>query len=113
MQYLDMLDGIEARFEELTRQMTDPEIISDNDAYRKTAKQQSELGEVVEKYREWKKVHGDLEGARLMLSEPDPEIQIMAREDVDRLEPEIDRLETDLRFLLLPKDPNDEKNVIL
>src|SRR3954451_19818238 len=109
MQYLDKLEGIEARFEELTRQMTDPEIISDNDAYRKTAKQQSELGEVVEKYREWKKVHGDLEGARLMLSEPDPELQVMAREDVERLEPELEQLEKDLKVLLLPRDPNDEK----
>jgi len=113
MQYLDMLEGIEARFDELTRQMTDPEIISDNDAYRKTAKQHSELGEVVEKYREWKKVHGDLEGARLMLSEPDPELQVMAREDVERLEPELEQLEKDLKVLLLPRDPNDEKNVIL
>ena len=67
MQYQEKLDGIEARFEDLTRQMADPELISDNDRYRKTAKQQSELGEVVAKYREWKKVNADLEGARQML----------------------------------------------
>ncbi|MBC8166168.1 MAG: PCRF domain-containing protein, partial [Bryobacteraceae bacterium] len=56
MQYQDKLQGIEARFEELTAQMADPEIISQNETYTKTARQQSELGEVVQKYREWKKV---------------------------------------------------------
>jgi peptide chain release factor 1 len=113
MQYLQKLDGIEAHFEELTRQMTDPSIINDNDSYRKVAKQQSDLQDVVAKYREWKKVHNDLEGARLMLVETDPEIQEMAREDVVRLEPEIHKIEDELKLLLLPKDPNDEKNVIL
>jgi peptide chain release factor 1 len=113
MQYLDKLDGIEARFEDLTRQMADPEIIGDPDAYRKTAKQQSELSEVVSKYREWKKVWADVEGARSMLGEPDADLAEMAREDVERLEPELERIEADLKILMLPKDPNDEKNVVL
>ena len=101
------------RFEELTRQMADPEIISDTDKYWKIAKQQSELGEVVAKYREWKKVHADLEGARPMLQETDAELRQMAADDVERLEPELARLENELKILLLPKDPNDEKNVVL
>ena len=113
MQYLEKLDGIEARFEELTRQMADPDIINDNDKYRKTAKQQSELNEVVDKYREWKKVSGDLEGARLMLEESDAELRQMAEDDVQRLEPELARIEQELKILLLPKDPNDEKNVVV
>jgi peptide chain release factor 1 len=113
MQYLDRLDGIEARFEELTRQMADPQIINDNDRYRKTAKQQSDLNEVVAKYREWKKVNSDLEGARLMLEESDAELREMAADDVQRLEPELERIERELKILLLPKDPNDEKNVVL
>jgi peptide chain release factor 1 len=113
MQYLEKLDGIEARFEDLTRQMTDPEIINDNDRYRKTAKQQSDLNEVVGKYRQWKKVSADLEGARLMLEESDAELRQMAEDDVQRLEPELQRIEQELRILLLPKDPNDEKNVVL
>jgi peptide chain release factor 1 len=113
MQYLEKLDGIEARFEELTGQMADPEVLSDPDAYRKTAKQQSELGEVVAKYREWKKVHADLEGARLMLHEPEEELAAMAQEDVERLEPQLEQLEKELKILLLPSDPNDEKNVVL
>ena len=93
MQYLDKLDGTEARFEELTRQMADPEIISDPELYRKTAKQQSELEEIVAKYREWKKVSADLDGARMMLSESDPDLAEMAREDVELLEPVLDKLE--------------------
>jgi peptide chain release factor 1 len=113
MQYQEKLDGIEARFEDLTRQMADPELISDNDRYRKTAKQQSELGEVVAKYRDWKKVHADLEGARQMLQEPDPELQQMAAADVEQLEPQLVRIEDELKILLLPKDPLDEKNVVL
>jgi peptide chain release factor 1 len=113
MQYLQKLDGIETRFEELTRQMADPDIISDPEQYRRTAKQQSELTEVVSKFREWKKAFNDLDGARQMTAETDPELQEMAREDVQRLEPEVERLENELKILLLPKDPNDEKDVIL
>src|SRR3979411_2088588 len=113
MQYVQRLDGMEARFEDLTRQMADPQIINDNDTYRKVSKQQSELGEVVTKYREWKKFHDDLEGARQMLAENDPEIQSMAREDIQRVQPEMARIKNEIKLLLLPTDPNDEKNVIL
>jgi peptide chain release factor 1 len=113
MQYTDKLDGLEARFEDLTRQMADPEIISDTDRYRKTAKQQSELGEIVGKYREWKKVASDLEGVRAMLGETDTELRQMAQEDVERLEPAQVRLEEELKVLMLPKDPNDEKNIVM
>jgi peptide chain release factor 1 len=113
MQYLDKLADIEQRFEDLTRQMADPEVIGDNEIYRKTARQQSELQEIVEKYREWKKVHSDLEGARQMLAEDDVDLQDMAREDVERLEPVVVELEKELKVLLLPRDPNDEKNVII
>jgi peptide chain release factor 1 len=113
MQYQEKLDGIESRFEELTRQMAEPDLISDNDRYRKVAKQQSELGDVVAKYREWKKVRADLEGARQMLTEADEELQQMAAADVEKLEPELEKIENDLKILLLPKDPNDEKNVVL
>ncbi len=113
MQYQEKLDGIEARFESLERQMADPALISDQEAYRKTAKACRDLEEVVTKYREWKKVSGDLEGARLMLDEDDAGLRQMAAEDVERLEPLLIRLEEDLKILLLPKDPLDEKNVVL
>src|SRR5215210_4706049 len=113
MQYRDKLDGLEARFEELTRQMTDPEIISDNDRYRKITKQQSDIGDAVAKYREWKRVNAELEGARPMLNEADDELRQMAADDIARLEPELERIDQELKVLLLPKDPNDEKNVVL
>jgi len=113
MQYLQRLDGIETRFEDLTRQMTDPEVINDNATYRKVSKQQSELGEIVAKYRDWKKAHADADGARQMLQENDAELQEMAREDIARLEPELTKIEEEIKLLLLPKDPNDEKNIIL
>jgi peptide chain release factor 1 len=113
MQYLNKLADIEQRFEDLTRQMADPEVIGDSETYRKTARQQSELQEVVEKYREWKKVSGDLAGARQMLAEPDPDIQEMARADVEALEPRLQVLESELKLLLLPRYPNDDKNVVL
>ncbi|MCC6590105.1 MAG: peptide chain release factor 1 [Bryobacterales bacterium] len=113
MHYRQRLDEAEQRFEELTRQMADPDIINNPEQYRKTAKAHNDLEEIVSKYREWKKVDADLEGARLMLEEPDPEIKAMAEEDITRLEPERERLEQDLKILLLPKDPNDEKDIVL
>ena len=113
MQFLQRLDETESRFEDLTRQMADPEIIGNSEVYRKTAKTRNDLAELVERYREWKKAHSDLEGARLMLNETDLELRAMAAEDVARLEPELIRLEDALKVLLLPKDPNDDKDVIL
>jgi peptide chain release factor 1 len=113
MQYQEKLDGIESRFEELTRQMADPAVIYDSEQYRKVTKAHSELSEVVAKYREWKKVHGDLAEARGMLDETEPELKQMAEDEVARLEPVEQRIEEELKILLLPKDPNDEKNVVL
>ncbi len=113
MQFLQRLDETEARFDDLTRQMADPDIIGNADVYRKTAKSRNDLSELVEKYREWKKSHGDLEGARAMLNETDAELRAMAAEDVARLEPEVQKIEEELKILLLPKDPNDDKDVLL
>jgi peptide chain release factor 1 len=71
------------------------------------------LAEVVSKYREWKETNQHLEEARPMLTETDPELRAMAQEEVTKLEPHLARLEEELKFLLLPKDPHDEKNVVL
>jgi peptide chain release factor 1 len=113
MKYLKKLEEIEERFEALTRQMADPAVINDPPLYRKTAKTRAELEPVMLKFREWKKVSADLEGARQMLAEPDEELRAMAKEDIARLEPELERIEEELKVLLLPNDPNDEKNVVL
>src|SRR6185437_5515868 len=113
MEYTQRLDEIERRFDSLTQQMADPAIINDSDTYRKTAKSQSELEEVVARYREYKQVSRNLEEGRSMLNETDPELRQMAIDEVARLEPELARIEEQLKILLLPKDPNDEKNIVL
>ena len=113
MEFIGRLDQIEVRFEELTRQMADPAIISDAEQYRKITKAHSELSDVVAKYREWKEASSQLAQARAMLSDADTEMQQMAQEEIVRFEPAIAEIEQELKFLLLPKDPNDEKNVVL
>jgi peptide chain release factor 1 len=107
------LDEIENRFEKLTEELADPVVINNAERYRKTAKEHNELSEIVTEYREWKKVDAELTGARQMLSEPDAELRSMAEEDIARLEPELERREQALKLLLIPKDPNDEKNAVL
>jgi peptide chain release factor 1 len=113
MQYRQKLDEMDRRFEELTALMADPSVISDSAQYRKVTKEQSELTEPVTKYREWKTAQRNLEEARPMLQESDPELRAMAQEEIARLEPEMARLEDEIKILFLPKDPNDEKNVVL
>ena len=113
MQYSDKLDNLEKRYEELSAQMADPAIISDNELYRKTAKAQRDMEEVVAKYREYKATAENLKQAQGMLQESDPEIRAMAQEEVAAMEPQLVSLEDELKFLLLPKDPNDDKNCVL
>jgi peptide chain release factor 1 len=113
MQFAQKLDQLEKRFEELTQQMADPAVISDSDQYRKVTKAQSELSDVVAKYREWKKAADSVSQARAMLDEKDSELRAMAQDEVAQIEPELAKIEDQLKFLLLPKDPLDEKNVVL
>jgi len=113
MQYSERLDDIEKRFEALTRQMADPAVIADSDTYRKTAKARSELEESVNKYRDYKQAKHNYDEGQQMLHDPDPELRQMATDEVNRLGPELTRIEEELKVLLLPKDPLDEKNVVL
>jgi peptide chain release factor 1 len=113
MQYSQKLDDIENRFEDMTRQMADPAVIADGENYRKVAKARSELEPIVAKYREYKQAKHNYDEARLMLEDSDPDLRQMANDEVVRLEPEIAQIEEDLKVLLLPKDPLDEKNVVL
>jgi peptide chain release factor 1 len=113
MQYKNRLDEAESRYAELTDRMADPSVISDAEQYRKTAKAQSELSELVSKYRDWKKTEQELRDARVMLTESDPDLRDMAELEVARLEPCLAEIEQELQLLLLPKDPNDEKDVVL
>jgi peptide chain release factor 1 len=113
MQFLQKLEQIERRYEDLSRQMADPALIADADQYRKVAKSASELSEIVTRYREWKKADDSLSQARPMLTDRDPEMRAMAAEEVAELEPLLLRIEEQLKVLLLPRDPLDEKNVVL
>jgi peptide chain release factor 1 len=113
MHLASKLDQLEKRFDELTQQMADPAVISDSDLYRKVTKAQSELSDIVAKYREWKKVEDSLSQARPMLRDSDPDLRAMAEMEVTELEPQKVQIEEDLKILLLPKDPNDDKNVVL
>ena len=113
MDYQKKLDDIERKFEDLTAQMADPAVIGDSALYRKVSKQQSDMSEMVGKYREWKNANKNLQEARQMLSETDPDLRVMAQDEIARLEPELARYEEELKVLMLPKDPNDEKNVVL
>jgi peptide chain release factor 1 len=113
MEFAGRLDQIEVRFEDVTRQLADPALIADAEQYLKAAKAHSELSEVVSKYREWKHVSSALEQARGMMSDSDPELREMATAEIVGMEPRLSQIEEELKVLLLPKDPNDEKNVVL
>jgi peptide chain release factor 1 len=113
MQYQQRLDDIERRFDELNAQMADAAVISDAAQYRKITKAHSELADIVAKYREWKAASGNLQQARAMLQEADADLRAMAQDEVAKLEPATARIEEELKILLLPRDPNDEKNVVL
>jgi peptide chain release factor 1 len=113
MQFSQRLNDMEARFDAVTRQMADPAVIADGDAYRKIAKTRSELEDVVAKYQDYKQAKHNYDEARSMMEDPDAELRQMASDEIARLEPELIRIEEDLKVLLLPKDPLDEKNIVL
>jgi peptide chain release factor 1 len=111
---LEKLDQLEKNYEELTRQVSSPEMMSDMKAYGKLMKQHSDLGEIVSKYREVKRLKEELAGAKeLANAADDDEMREMAWAEVQEIEAQLPAAEEALKFLLLPKDPNDEKNVIL
>ncbi len=110
----DRLDQIEARYEELTQALASPEIASDSARYQKTAKAHSEVSSIVEKYREFKDLkRGIAESKAVLADEKDPDMRAYAQEELDKLEARVGGVEEELKVLLLPKDPNDEKDVIL
>src|SRR5207237_608845 len=110
----ERLDQIEARYEELTAALASPEVIGDSSKYQKTAKAHSEIAPMVEKYREYKDLtRGIAESKAVLADEKDPEMRAYAQEELDKLEGRVGGVEDELKVLLLPKDPNDEKEVIL
>jgi peptide chain release factor 1 len=111
---LDKLEQIEARYEALTEELSRPEVYSDPANYAKLNKQHRSMGEMVAKYREWKQLKAELSGAKELLDlSDDEEMREMARVEVESLQSRASQIEEALRFLLIPSDPNDEKNVIV
>jgi len=112
---LEKLKSVEQTFHELTRRLGDPDTTKNPDEYQKIAKSRSSLEEVVNTYEIWKTAQDELLGARQVLKEAnsDPELQEMAALEVNELVEKLEYLESRLKVLLLPRDPNDDKNIML
>lgn len=112
---LEKLKSVELTFNELNRKLADPDIASAPQEYQRVAKARSSLEEVVNTYEVWKETQDELVGAKQVLKEAngDPELQEMASLEVRELDDKLDELENRLKILLLPRDPNDEKNIML
>ncbi len=109
----DRLDQIVTRYEDLGAQLASTELIADQQRYQKTAKQHRDLESVVEAFRRYRSISDGIAEARTMLAEEDPEMRLMAEEELAQLESKLPGAEEELKLLLLPKDPNDEKNVVV
>ncbi|HEX4999538.1 MAG TPA: peptide chain release factor 1 [Terriglobia bacterium] len=112
---IDRLDSVEARYEELNQTLADPAVVADSKRYQKTAKMHSDLGEIVSRYREFKELERRLIETETMLrdAQTDPEMKAMVEEELAGLTEKRSREIEALKIMLLPKDPNDERNVIL
>ena len=109
----DRLDQLVARYEDLGLQLSDPKIVNDQENYRKVAKQHRDMQPTVEKFREYCKLRDAIADAKAMLTESDADMREMAQAELDTLQPQLATTEAELKVLLLPKDPNDDKNIVL
>ena len=109
----DKLIGVEERFIDIEKQLADPEVVQNREAYQKYVIEHAELNKIVTAYRRYKQTRDDLEESHELLKDSDPEIKDLAREEINRLNLDKAEIEEELKTLLLPKDPNDEKNVIV
>jgi len=115
MHFLPKLEQIEKRYESLTADLSDPRVLGDPSAYQRAAKAHAELQEIVDSYRDWKEIQKALVGTKNLLEESssDSEMRALAQEELAELEKRQEAVESQLKLLLLPKDPNDEKNSVL
>ena len=107
---LQKLEDVEKRFVEIEKQISNPEIIAQTSKWQKLMKEHSNLIDIVEKYRQYKKVLSDLESAKEMLQ--DKELKEIAEIEIEELKEKLPKIEEELKFLLIPKDPDDDKNII-
>jgi peptide chain release factor 1 len=109
----ERIKEIEKRYDELEQELGRPEIIRDQKTYRKYAKEHSLLMPIINTFREYQSVSEEIDNSKSLLDDADPEMRKLAREEIETLRSDLIRLEKELKLLLLPKDPNDEKNIIL
>jgi len=110
----EKLDQLDSRYQEMTQELSSPEVIADSARFQKLAKQHADLEEIVSKHREYKQIEKDLAGAhQLVVESDDGEMRRMAQEEEKQLTTRREQVERELKLLLLPRDPNDEKNVIV
>ncbi len=109
----EKLEEVVERFERVSNQLADPEIISDRNAYTRLAKEHADLSNMVAAYSQWKSLHEELADAKEMLRDSDPDTRELAKEEVPSLEKQIEKISNTIKRLLLPKDPLDGKNIIL
>ncbi len=115
MQFLDKLEAVERNYEALEADLARPEVHADPARFQKTAKAHAQLAEVVEKFRSWKGIRKSLQATQALVEESasDAAMKALAEEELKTLEERREQVEGELKVLLLPKDPNDEKNVVL
>ncbi len=110
----DKLEDILLRFEEIMNQLSEPDVANDTNRFRKLMKEQSDLAPIVEAYKEYKQANQNIEDSLAMLEEEnDEEMRELAKEELNESRARVEELEKELKILLLPKDPNDDKNVIV
>jgi peptide chain release factor 1 len=109
----DKLAAVEGRYVELERLLVDPDVIGNRKEFTKLSKERSGIEHIVHTYRAWKELHEQIDGNKSLLHDPDEDVRAMAQEELPSLKAENDALEERLRFLLLPRDPNDDRSVLL
>ena len=109
----EKIKEIEARFKQLEHEMARPEINQDQKVFQRYSKEHSLLSPIIHTFREYRSVQDEIENNRSLMDDPDQDIRKLAREEIETLNTRLSKLEMDLKLILLPKDPNDEKNIIL
>lgn len=109
----DKLKGVEKRFLEVEKLLSDPGTVQNRELYQKYVREHADLNKVVAAYREYKRIISDLDNSHEMLKDSDPDIKEMARDDIEKLNREKEQLDLQIKRLLVPRNPNDDKNIIL
>lgn len=109
----ERLADIEKKYIDLSDRINDPDVIADNESWRKLMKEHSDIAPIVEKYREYKTAAASVEEAKEMLNDSDEDMRALAKEELAEGSARIEKLKEELKILMLPKDPNDDKNVIV